>query len=129
MEWLLLNLYNPEFCCVSCKIPKLKKCTQHKTKYSVCHIEKCNCLEYLEMRLIYYEYCKLTYTCPKKKLVAFSFANFEMARWSTGKSYVPWKMHNYLMIKLNYTDQKKLLPDFLKFKLKKRGVSFLGECI
>ncbi len=27
-----------------------------------------------------------------------------------------------------YTDQKKFLPDFLKFKLNKRGVSFLGEC-
>ncbi len=31
-------------------------------------------------------------------------------------------------IKLSYTDQKKLLPKFLKFKLNKRGVSFLGEC-
>ena len=37
-------------------------------------------------------------------------------------------MHNYLMIKVDYTDQKKFLPDFLKFKLNKRGVSFLGEC-
>ena len=31
--------------------------------------------------------------------------------------------------KLSYTDQKKLLPNFLKFKVNKRGVSFLGECI
>ncbi len=31
-------------------------------------------------------------------------------------------MHNYVIIKLNYTDQKKLLPNFLKFKLNKRGV-------
>ncbi len=29
------------------------------------------------------------YTRTKKKLLAFSFANFEMTRWSTGKSYVP----------------------------------------
>ncbi len=36
-------------------------------------------------------------------------------------------MHNYLIIKLSYTDQKKLLPNFLKFKLNKRGVSFFGE--
>ncbi len=43
--------------------------------------------------------------------------------WSAGK------MHNYLIIKPSYTDQKKLLPNFLKFKLNKRGVSFLGECI
>ncbi len=33
-----------------------------------------------------------------------------------------------LTIKLNYTAQEKLLPNFLKFKLNKRGVSFLGEC-
>ena len=29
---------------------------------------------------------------------------------------------------VNYTDQKKLLPNVLKFKLNKRGVSFLREC-
>ncbi len=33
------------------------------------------------------------------------------------------------LIKVNYTDQKKLLPDFSRFKFNKRGVSFLGECI
>ena len=32
------------------------------------------------------------------------------------------------MIKVDYTAQKKLLPDFLKFNLNKRGVSFLREC-
>ncbi len=32
------------------------------------------------------------------------------------------------VIKLSYTDQKKLLLNFLKFKLNKRGVSFLREC-
>ncbi len=37
-------------------------------------------------------------------------------------------MHNYLMIKVDYTDQKKLLLHFFKFKLNKWGVSFLGEC-
>ena len=30
---------------------------------------------------------------------------------------------------MNYTGQKKLLPIFLNFKLNKRGVSFLRECI
>ncbi len=30
---------------------------------------------------------------------------------------------------VNYTDQKKLLPNFFEFKLNKRGVSFLRECI
>ena len=29
---------------------------------------------------------------------------------------------------MSYTDQKKLLLNFLKFKLNKRGVSFFGEC-
>ena len=33
------------------------------------------------------------------------------------------------MIKVDYTAPKKLLPDFKKFKLNKRGVSFLRECI
>ncbi len=35
----------------------------------------------------------------------------------------------YLMIKVDYTAQKKLLPDLNKFKLNQRGVSFLRECI
>ncbi len=30
----------------------------------------------------------LIYTPQKKKLLACSFANFEMTRWSTGKAYV-----------------------------------------
>ncbi len=30
----------------------------------------------------------MTYIRPKKKLLAFSFANFEIARLSKGKSYV-----------------------------------------
>ena len=55
----------------------------------------------------------------KKKLLAFSFANFEMTR---GSNYLG------LTIKLNYTGPKKLLLNFLKFKSNKRGVSFLGEC-
>ncbi len=49
-------------------------------------------------------------------------ANKNSQFWSAGK------MHNYLMIKVDYTAPKKLLPDFLKFKLNKRGVSFLREC-
>ena len=32
------------------------------------------------------------------------------------------------IVKVNYTGQKKFLPIFFKFKLNKRGVSFLGEC-
>ncbi len=87
---------------------------------------------------------KVDYTHSKKNLNAFSFANFETTTGSTGmanvsflslsistRSYEFWfpgKIHNYLMIKVNYTDQKKLPPDFLKFKLNKRGVSFLREC-
>ncbi len=58
----------------------------------------------------------------KKKLLAFSFANFEITRWSTERQYVSW--YNYLIIQLKYTDQEKLLPNFIKFKLNKRGVSF-----
>ncbi len=35
---------------------------------------------------------------------------------------------NYLILKLNYTAQKKLLLNLKKIKLNKRGVSFFGEC-
>ncbi len=51
------------------------------------------------------------YSRPKKKLLAFSFANFEMTRGNRGMANVS------------------LLSYFLKFKLNKRGVSFFGECI
>ncbi len=34
----------------------------------------------------------------------------------------------FVGIKVNYTGQKKFLLIFLKFKLNKRGVSFLREC-
>ncbi len=45
------------------------------------------------------------YTRPKKKLLTFSFAIFEMTRGTTGKAN---------MIKVNYTDQKKVTPQFSK---------------
>ncbi len=32
------------------------------------------------------------------------------------------------IVKVNYTGQKRFLPTFFKFKLNKRGVSFLREC-
>ncbi len=60
------------------------------------------------------------YTRQKKKLLAFSFANFKITRWSTGKQ---WGLLEY-PTKVNYTVQKKFIPIFLKFKLNKRGVSF-----
>ncbi len=43
---------------------------------------------------------------------AFSFADFEISRGSTGK-----------------TAQKRLLPNFLKIKLKKRGETLFRECM
>ncbi len=38
-------------------------------------------------------------------------------------------MHNYLIVKVNYTGQKASPHFFVKFKLKKRGLSSLGECV
>ncbi len=40
-----------------------------------------------------------------------------------------WHLVNgfYMMIKLNYTDQKKLLPNCQKIKLKKQKETFLGS--
>ena len=45
--------------------------------------------------------------------------HLQILKWPDGP-------HEWLM---SHTDQKKLFPDFLKFKLNKRGVSFLRECI
>ena len=67
------------------------------------------------------------YTPQKKKLLAFSFANFETTRGSTGMAHVSFL--SLLSSSINdYTAPKKLLPNFLKFKLNKQGVSFFGEC-
>ncbi len=36
---------------------------------------------------------------------------------------------NYLMIKINYTAQKKILLNFQNLQMKKRGEPLFGECM
>ena len=61
------------------------------------------------------------YTPQKKKLLVFSFANFEITRWSTDRQYVSF-------LNLTTLTKKSCSPIFSKFKLNKRGVNFFGEC-
>ena len=65
------------------------------------------------------------YTPQKMFLLSFSIANFETTRGNTGKV----NMYNYLMIKVDYTAQKKLLHNYQNLQMKKRGETLFGECI
>ena len=63
---------------------------------------------------------------PKRNSSPF---HLQILKWPDGAQEWLMSHFNYLMIKVSYNDQKKLLLGFLKFKLNKWGVSFLGECM
>ena len=69
----------------------------------------------------------MTIHSPKMFLLTFSFANFETTRGSRGKANISF-LYNYLMIKVNYTAQKKLLLNFQNLQMEKRGETLFGEC-
>ncbi len=61
------------------------------------------------------------YTLPKNVSHRFFICKFWNDQRQQGKA-------NYLMIKINYTAPKKLLPNFHNSQMKKRGETLFGKC-
>ena len=66
---------------------------------------------YFSVKKLGLTYVFIKYIRPKKKLLAFSFANFKITRWSTGKQ---WSSLEYPtnLLKVNYTGQNIFSPIF-----------------